>query len=183
MVAMLLGMFSFLFWVVSGSVFVSLLCFKLSFFCLHQILTKDVIHGTTEVSRKRDPSLWASVPRLAWLQRRKPLGRSSDAKIQGRVMPGEEVPGIDYRHSVGMDKSIFSIKVILLIGWTFLEGRWSLLNAKSPACVGFHIIIRVPYRQKSSGLLVLVYDPGKAWNCSSEVDWEEGLYRPPGHEM
>ena len=31
MVAMLLGMFLFLFWVVSGSVFVSLLCFKL--FC------------------------------------------------------------------------------------------------------------------------------------------------------
>lgn len=80
----------------------------LSFFCLHQLLTKDVIRGTTEASRRRD--------RLG-LAAEKEASRegSSDAKIHGRVMPGER-GARDYRHSARMDKSIFSIKVILLIG-------------------------------------------------------------------
>ena len=47
--------------------FTIMLQIVLSFFCLHQLLTKDVIRGTTEVSRRRDC--------LAWLQRKKPLGR------------------------------------------------------------------------------------------------------------
>ena len=62
-------------WSVDQCLFHYLLQIVLSFFCLHQLLTKDVIHGTTEVSGKRDLSLWASAPHLAWLQRRKALGR------------------------------------------------------------------------------------------------------------
>lgn len=60
------------------------------------------------------------------------LAAEKEASRKGAVMTkSREESCLDMDR---MDKSIFSVKVTLLIGWTFLEGRWSLLNAKSPAC-------------------------------------------------
>lgn len=55
---------------------------------------------------------------------------------------------------------------------------------ETPECQedSMRLVIKASYRQKSPGPLVLVYDPGKGWNHSSEVNWEEGLYRHLGYE-
>ena len=55
---------------------------------------------------------------------------------------------------------------------------------ETPECqeASMRLVKRAPYRQKCPGPLVLVYDPGKGWNYSSEVTWEEGLYRHLGYE-
>ena len=94
-------------------------------------MSKDVIHGTTKVSRKTDLILWHP----GW------PGSREGASKRGAVVPGyraesclgKGVPGI-IGTQVEMDKSIFSIKSIPLVGWAFLEGRLSLLSAQHPEC-------------------------------------------------